>query len=66
MEGSVIAGQVLPQEDKLGNQEPKGVRSQGFPRQPRFTVMAVLPEFPLWSSEKPARDLDLAQGQSRI
>ena len=60
MEGSVIAGQVLPQEDKLGNKEPKGVRSQGFPRQPGFTVMAVLPVFPLWSSEKTARDLDLA------
>lgn len=66
MEGSVIAGQVLPQKDKLGNQEPGGVRSWGLPGQPRFTVMAVLPEFPHWSSEKAARDLDLAQGQSGI
>ena len=64
MESSVIAGQVLPQEDKSGNQEPRGVRSQGLPRQPRSTVTAVLPEFPDWSSEKAARDLDLAQGQS--
>lgn len=64
MEGSVTAGQVLPQEDKSGNQEPRDVRSQGLPRQPRLTVMAVLPEFPHWSSEKAASDLDLAQGQS--
>ena len=64
MEDCVITGQVLPQDDQLGNQEPWGMRSWGLPRQPRFTVMAVLPEFPHWSSEKAARDLDLAQGQS--
>ena len=46
MEDCVITGQVLPQDDKLGNQEPWGVRSCGLPRQPRFTVMAALPEFP--------------------
>ena len=66
MEGSVITGQVLPQEDKLGNQEPRGVRSWAFPRQPRPTVMAVLPESLLWSSEQAARDMGLVQGQSRM